>query len=230
MKRRNREINIFSLSILDMITGAMGAFLIMMVILLPYYKKESIDYERELKESRASEEAARKATQAAESAQRSAEARARQAEEAASAAQVDADQSRQRASAAAQQLAKTFLLVHVQWDTKYQDVDLHVVDPTGTEFSYEHKTYPDRSGALSVDSQFGPGNEVWSNPSASPGDYRIYANLYNTHGVNDTPTVTGSVIHRDGSTAIPPMQLSAVRKKTLMATVTVGADGRVSIH
>ena len=230
MKRRNREINIFSLSILDMITGAMGAFLIMMVILLPYYKKESIDYQQELQQSRAAEEAARTATQAAESAQRSAEARARQAEAAASAAQADADQNRQRASAAAQQLAKTFLLVHVQWDTKYQDVDLHVVDPTGTEFSYEHKTYPGRPGALSVDSQFGPGNEVWSNPSASPGDYRIYANLYNTHGVNDTPTVTGSVIHRDGSTALPPKQLSAVRQKTLMATVTVGADGRVSIH
>lgn len=230
MKPRNREINIFNLSMLDVISGAMGAFLIIMVILLPYYKKETIDYERELKQSRASEETARKAAQIAESAQRSAEATARKAEESARAAQADADQNRQRASAAAQQLAKTFLLVHVQWDTKYQDVDLHVVDPSGAEFSYERKTHPGRPGALSVDSQFGPGNEVWSNSSASPGDYRIYANLYNTHGVNDTPTVTGSVIHRDGSTALPPMQLSAVRQKTLMATVTVSADGRVSIH
>lgn len=230
MKPRNREINIFNLSMLDVISGAMGAFLIIMVILLPYYKKETIDYERELKQSRASEETARKAAQIAESAQRSAEAAARKAEESARAAQADADQNRQRASAAAQQLAKTFLLVHVQWDTKYQDVDLHVVDPSGAEFSYERKTHPGRPGALSVDSQFGPGNEVWSNSSASSGDYRIYANLYNTHGVNDTPTVTGSVIHRDGSTALPPMQLSAVRQKTLMATVTVSADGRVSIH
>jgi len=230
MKPRNREINIFNLSMLDVISGAMGAFLIIMVILLPYYKKETIDYERELKQSRASEETARKAAQTAETAQRAAEAAARKAEESARAAQADADQNRQRASAAAQQLAKTFLLVHVQWDTKYQDVDLHVVDPSGAEFSYERKTYPGRVGALSVDSQFGPGNEVWSNSSASPGDYRIYANLYNTHGVNDTPTVTGSVIHRDGSTALPPMQLSAVRQKTLMATVTVSADGRVSIH
>jgi uncharacterized protein YfaP (DUF2135 family) len=230
MKPRNREINIFNLSMLDVISGAMGAFLIIMVILLPYYKKETIDYARELTQSRASEEAARKAAQTAESAQRSAEAAARKAEESARAAQADADQNRQRAAAAAQQLAKTFLLVHIQWGTKYQDVDLHVVDPNAAEFSYEHKTYPGRPGALSVDSQFGPGNEVWSNPSASPGDYRIYANLYNTHGVTDTPTVTGSVIHRDGSTALPSMQLTALRQKTLMATVTVSADGRVSIH
>ncbi len=146
------------------------------------------------------------------------------------AAQADANQNRQRADAAAQQLAKTFLLVHIQWDTKFQDVDLHVVDPTGTEFSYEHRTYPGRPGALSVDSLFGPGNEVWSNPSAMVGEYRVYANLYNLNGVNETPTVTGSVIHRGGSTALPPTRLSAKQQKFLVAKVTVGSDGRVSIH
>ena len=223
MKPRNREINIFNLSMLDVISGAMGAFLIIMVILLPYYKKNTIDYQRELQQSRAAEETARKAAQAAEAAQRVAEATARK-------AQIDAQESRQRADAATQQLAKTFLLVHIQWNTKYQDVDLLVIDPTGAEYSYEHKTHPDRPGALSVDSQFGPGSEVWSSPNASPGRYRLYANLYNTHGVNDTPTVTGSVIHRDGSTALPPIQLSVVQQKYLIAAVTVGADGRVSIQ
>ena len=120
--------------------------------------------------------------------------------------------------------------MHIQWETQYQDIDLHVVDPSGAEFFFEHKTIPGRPGALSVDSQFGPGNEVWSNPSASPGDYRIYANLYNTHGVSDTPTVTGSVIHRDGATALPPTPLPPNRQKILMATLTVGTDGRVSLH
>ena len=230
MKPRNREINIFNLSMLDVISGAMGAFLIIMVILLPYYKKETIDYERELKQSRASEAIARQAAQAAEAAQLSAEAIALTAQQSERAAQADANQNRQRADAAAQQLAKTFLLVHIQWGTKLQDVDLHVVDPTGTEYYYEHKSFPGRSGTLSVDSQFGPGNEVWSTPNASPGDYRIYANLYNTHGVTDTPTVIGSVIHRDGSTALPPTQLSTKQQKYLVATVTVSADGRVSIH
>jgi hypothetical protein len=230
MKPRNREINIFNLSMLDVISGAMGAFLIIMVILLPYYKKETIDYQRELQQSRAAEETARTAAQAAEAAQRAAEETARKAEASARAAQADANQNRQRADAAAQQLAKTFLLVHIQWETKYQDIDLHVVDPSGTEFYYEHRTYPGRSGSLSVDSQVGPGNEVWSNPSASPGDYRVYANLYNPHGVNDTPTVTGSIIHRDGSTALPPTQLSGIRQKTLMATVRVSPDGRVSVQ
>jgi hypothetical protein len=230
MKRRNREINIFNLSMLDVISGAMGAFLIIMVILLPYYKKDSIDYQRELQQSRTAEESARKAAQAAEAAQRVAEATAHKAEESARTAQAESEQNRQRAEGAAQQLAKTFLLVHIQWDTKYQDVDLHVIDPSGAEFYYEHPTRPGRSGELSVDSQFGPGNEVWSTPNASPGEYRIYANLYNPRDVNDTPTIIGSVIHRDGSTALPPIQLATKQQKTLMATVTVSADGRVSIH
>lgn len=37
MKKRNREINIFNISMLDVIASAMGSFLIIMVVLLPYY-------------------------------------------------------------------------------------------------------------------------------------------------------------------------------------------------
>lgn len=40
MKLRNREINIFSISMLDMISGAMGAFLIIMIILARYYSSD----------------------------------------------------------------------------------------------------------------------------------------------------------------------------------------------
>lgn len=230
MRRRNRDINIFNLSMLDVICGAMGAFLIIMIILLPYYKKESIDYQKELNQARSAEDAARQAAQTAQAAQRAAEESLRATEKSMRTAQAEAQQNGQRADAATQQLAKTFLLVHIQWDTKFQDVDLHVLDPSGAEFSYEHKTYPGRSGELSVDSQFGPGNEVWSNPSAAVGDYRVYANLYDLHGVHDTPTVTGSVIHRDGSSALPPTRLLVKQQKYLVATVSVGTDGRVSIR
>lgn len=40
MMRRNREINIFNLSMMDVISGAMGAFLIIMVVLARYYKSD----------------------------------------------------------------------------------------------------------------------------------------------------------------------------------------------
>ena len=44
MKARNREINIFSLSLMDVISGAMGAFLIVVVILARY---RAIDQEND---------------------------------------------------------------------------------------------------------------------------------------------------------------------------------------
>ena len=44
MRARNREFNILNMSFLDVICGAMGAFLIIMVILMPYYKQEAKDF------------------------------------------------------------------------------------------------------------------------------------------------------------------------------------------
>ena len=40
MRMQRRDINIFNLSMMDVISGAMGAFLIIMVILMRYYKED----------------------------------------------------------------------------------------------------------------------------------------------------------------------------------------------
>jgi hypothetical protein len=45
MKVRNREISIFNLSMMDVISGAMGAFLIIMIVLARYYKSDTNDTE-----------------------------------------------------------------------------------------------------------------------------------------------------------------------------------------
>lgn len=37
MPRRDREINIFNIAFLDVITGAMGAFILLVLLLAPYY-------------------------------------------------------------------------------------------------------------------------------------------------------------------------------------------------
>ena len=50
MRKRNREINVFNLSMLDVISSAMAAFLIIMVVLLPYYDRMPMEYVAELKE------------------------------------------------------------------------------------------------------------------------------------------------------------------------------------
>ncbi len=47
MRARNREVNIFNMSLLDILTGMLGAFLFLMLGLVPYYtrakKRQSAD-------------------------------------------------------------------------------------------------------------------------------------------------------------------------------------------
>jgi FtsZ-binding cell division protein ZapB len=52
MKRNNREVNIFNMSLLDILCGALGAFCFLMLSLLPYYRPpgKDISVSREQKE------------------------------------------------------------------------------------------------------------------------------------------------------------------------------------
>ena len=59
MKPRNREINIFNLSMLDVICGALGAFLILFLIAAPYYDKKN-DKKDETKKAESKEEKSKK--------------------------------------------------------------------------------------------------------------------------------------------------------------------------
>lgn len=70
MKRRSREINVFSISALDLFASALGAFILIMVVLLPYFPNTGDSAERvaevqeELKKIKAKEEEAKKITEA----------------------------------------------------------------------------------------------------------------------------------------------------------------------
>ena len=53
MKRFNREISVFNMSMLDVITGALGAFLMIMIILLPHYKRDTSELLAEIRDQEA---------------------------------------------------------------------------------------------------------------------------------------------------------------------------------
>lgn len=46
MKPRNREVNIFNMSLLDILCGALGAFCFMMLVLFPYWRPGGADRKR----------------------------------------------------------------------------------------------------------------------------------------------------------------------------------------
>ncbi|GAB4258590.1 MAG: hypothetical protein Kow0065_08370 [Methylomicrobium sp.] len=217
MRRRNREINIFSLSAMDLFASATGVFVLLTLILLPYYLKESPpDLSKQLTDSQALTERQRQALQ--------------EQQKALEQAQNDLRQLRQRANTAEQKLARTFLVIYIRWAEMNHDVDLHVVNPAGVEFYFQHKTDPHHLGELTEDSMLGPGNELWELHNAPPGVYRVYANLYNRHGNAETSEVRGRVIYRDGGGDLNTVRLSREGRKVQMATITVSDQGNVTIE
>ena len=260
MRRHSREISTLSLSMLDVIAGAMAAFLILMVILLPYYGKETVNQEALIAELRQAVAEARAAQSAAESAAQAAQVRMIQAQadlaaaethrsQAAVAAaeiqetraalaaadnrlrqaQAEVENQRSRAEKLARQLAKSFLVLYVRWDT-HDDVDLHLTDPSGAEFWWDrHKTIPGRPGELSEDNILGPGNEVWEIRDAPPGDYRVDVRLYQVRDTRKPVVVKGRVFHRDGSAVFTEIALAQRGQRERIATIRVDEDGGVRL-
>lgn len=236
MRPRHREISTLNLAMLDIIAGAMAAFLILMVILLPYYERETVDQEALIAELRQDLAAARAAQSAAEGAAQAAQAEMMQAQAALAAAQAQASQAQAeaarqeaRAEGLARQLAKSFLVLYVRWDT-HDDVDLHLTDPSGAEFWWDgHKTIPGRPGELSEDNILGPGNEVWEIREAPPGEYRVDVKLYGVRDARKPVVVKGRVFHRDGSAVFREVALAQRGQRERIATIRVDEQGGVRL-
>jgi exonuclease VII large subunit len=231
MAKRNREINIFNFSMLDVITGAMGAYLAVMVVLLPYYQKKE---ETTTETSSMSQEELRRTLEQAQQQVRQSQQEVNNMRQSLAKAQSELEKAKKEVeetkSQSAQQakrieqleseVQRTFMLIHIQWAVLGPDVDLHVIDPKGNHFSFKNRTAPGSSGNLSVDSTVGPGNEVFVDSHAIPGDYKVFAHLYNTRGQTAPIEVSGLVIFRDGTLKLPSLTLQNYRPQTLDHTET----------
>jgi len=69
------------------------------------------------------------------------------------------------------------LRVVLTWDSDGTDLDLHVIDPSGTHTWYGDRVSP-TGGALDVDVTTGYGPEIFSHPAPLPGLYQVYVNYY----------------------------------------------------
>jgi hypothetical protein len=204
VRRKNREFNIFSMSALDLFASAMGAFMLIALISLPYYLKT--DHSLMAEANRQREEAERLMQEVEQ---------ARQA----------MTEYEQRALAAESQLQRTFLVVLVTWSTR-DDVDLYLVDPTGATFWYENRRNPGRPGELSEDVIQGPGNEVWQTEVAQPGLYSVCIHRYRTRSPGIVQ-VRGSVFHKDGRLGLSEVGL-ARNQMAALGAVAVDERGNVS--
>lgn len=240
MRRRKAELTVFSIATLDVFASAMGVFMLIAVILFPYYMK-NVDAISARDTARVEALAAQAAAAAAEADARQAEESARRAQEDAAdrvaaaeadvqSARDDAAQQEQRARAAERQLRQTFLLVLINWSTA-DDVDLHLRDPSGAWFSWERPRIQGRPGSLSQDVQRGPGNEVWQVESAAPGLYVVCANRFRPR-TSGQVRVQGDVYHQDGRLSLNAVMLAPQGDNRVrpMAVIAVDDEGGVSLR
>jgi hypothetical protein len=243
---------------LDVFASAMGAFLIIMVILLPYYHKDYETLVAQIREQQRELDQQRQTIQQQqqqieqqqnrigelESQNQQQQNRIEELENQNQNSQATIQQQRQEIEqqqsrleqlerenrGLREQLEKTFLIVVIDWKTRNHDVDLHVIDPSGNEFYFEKKTFSGVPGKLSEDTTNGPGVEVWEISDAPPGTYKIYYNFYSKNGNSNSTVVSGRVYFRDGTKHFRRITLTQEKEKPLVATITVESDGQVSIQ
>lgn len=115
-----------------------------------------------------------------------------------------------------------YLVVTMSWETHGDDVDLHVIDPTGAEFYYRQPIHAGRPGKLTKDDVDGPGVEVWQTNSLSVGTYQIKANLYDWES-GIPPDLVFWVYYRNGNRSFRS-RLNRESEKKLITRLTVNSN------
>lgn len=197
MKARGRALNIFSMSALDLFASALGAFILLAVIALPFFANTA------------------------------------QLDDASLLGQItQAREELAQAQAELEEAAKAnFMVVIMSWSTA-DDVDLHVIDPAGREFSHRQEEYPGSEAKFEEDVTNGPGNELWLHPKVTPGEYVVEYVYYTDRNPSGPVRVRGTVLHRDGRIALPEVTLRSAspRDRQRAAVLRVAAeDGRVQV-
>ena len=212
------------MSVLDMFASALGAFLLIAIILFPYYtqSRQISQKKAELAEKMAElSRLSASVDQQRDTVDQQQDALAQSDEIAQSLAECH--EAIVSCEAAA---AETFLVIAIEWDDP-GDVDLYVTDPDGVQYSYAHTTANAVDDAhLSLDMREGPGMEIWQDPSAKFGEYKVTYNLLSAK-VPSVP-VRGWIIDRSqGQQDLPLIRLT---QKTDVAKIVIGEDGSVSIE
>ena len=233
------------MSALDLFASALGAFILISIVLMPYFLRvepEEVPRLRQaLAESRATEAETRErlgqaqvALEQARSALeqcREREGECRRELEAAQQATAGLQSCQAELNTCEERLSRTFLAVVIQWATELHDVDLHIIDTAGREFYFDAKTIAGRPGELSADTTKGPGVEIWEVSEAPPGKYRVLYNLFDAKGNRAPAIVKGGVYHRDGHDRFRERRLTRQGRRNAIpvAVVTVKDDGTVEV-
>lgn len=271
MRRPNRNIEIFSMSVLDLFASALGGFIMIAVILFPsYLADQKLSVEIDKLEDTVGEKDKALADKDKSLADKELELTEQKGEldkkgeeldnanNALAEAAVLKAKTDEEVEALRLEIARTFLIVSIEWDTAGADVDLSVTDPGGRKYYFGKNnrngrdfpdavaTPPGTSGdpapaasdpppaaslnwaELSFDNTSGPGLELWQAPLAAPGEYVITYTLFNSPPGGATVSVKGKLFYRNGRTELPAEELTTV-KTTTTTRLKVTEEGTLEV-
>lgn len=232
MRRPRRNIEVFSISVIDLLASALGAFILISVILFPFYNQHQ-QLEKTKSEIKIAAEETKKASEQKKKHQEIVFKQLEDIKQAAKAAD-GLELCRKQETACKLQLGKTFLIIGIEWDERC-DVDLYITDPRGNRFYYSAKNdsfqnFPTSRGQLSLDMTDGPGVEIWQNPESESGLYRVSYRIHGCRTAVTSATVSGWIIDRSGGRRCLPTKTIAVYGEEQVTLLEVNTDGSTTVQ
>ena len=209
MKRRNRESSIFNMSALDLFASALGAVILIMVILLPYYLKTAFLSPEDAKIRLA--EAEQKIAQLEE-----------------------ANRELENQSKATYLLITLSWNATPDIDLYVRDPQGNLFSFKRHNRVANGQTirphFPNSNAELSVDATRGPASEIWVTPKAEVGKYEI---IYDYYSSGTTPVVLqGRIFHTQGMERLKPITLRGGNKSRaiIVATIYINSQGEIIVE
>ncbi len=205
MRRKDRELNIFSMSALDLFASALGAFILITLVLMPYYLKQTPTPEPQEPQS-CPEIPAPPVCPVCPTPQ--------PAPECPTPTRVEVPI-----------IMDKMLLIEMLWQNA-NDIDLHVITPDGT-FFYNRKVIANKPGQMLIDDTNGgtsraPAKELWLTFSPTPGNYEICYHYYG--GTSGVTSVVGRIQKPSGPVIIPRVSLARKGDKKCPIKFSMDSD------
>ena len=203
MKRQNREINIFSMSALDLFASAMGAFILITLILMPYYLKKT------------------PAEPVQETQQSCPEPILPACPVCPTPPSPEPTITCPPPQPPVKEVVDNLLIMQMEW-SREADVDLHVLTPDGL-YKYDQRTIPGKPGKLTLDNTKGGEKslEIWMAYNPTPGNYEICYHLYSG---SPPVAVKGRLDKPHGPAILPVQTLRQTKQKLCPLKFRIGTD------
>ena len=213
------------MSALDLFASAMGAFLLIAIMALPYYlKTDKALYSNNQELTQKLKECNQK--------KQKCEVQKKELEEKLGKCETQNRLLEEKTKTLTNELKQAFMVIVIKWGTKNHDIDMHLVDNRGNEYYFKNRTYAGSPAKLSFDTLFGPGVEVWEHPDAKSGEYKLYYNFYAHKNNIKSANVNGTIYFKNKSFTLKQITLSPykINELVLVATIIVDNDGNISIN